>query len=100
VHEADRRGIHVPADISIIAVHNLDLADYVLPSLTTVRMPLFELGRQAVELVLTRDGDFKVSEVIREPLELMSRGSTGPVRTEQGTKPNAAGPSKGLKVDA
>jgi LacI family transcriptional regulator len=100
VHEASRRGIRVPEDISIVAIHNLDLADYLLPSLTTVRMPLFELGRQAVELVLNRDGESRVSEVIREPLELMSRGSTGPVRPDRGTKPTIAGSSKGLKVNA
>ncbi len=100
VHEASRRNIRVPADISIIAVHNLDLADYLLPSLTTVRMPLFELGRQAVDLVLTRDGESRVSEVIREPLELMSRGSTGPVRVDRETLANLAGPSKGLKANA
>jgi LacI family transcriptional regulator len=100
VHEASRRGIRVPDDMSIIAVHNLDLADYLLPSLTTVRLPLFELGRQAVGLILTRDGESRVSEVIREPLELMSRGSTGPVRLDRATNPNLAIHPKGLKANA
>lgn len=44
-------GMSVPNDISVIALHDFALADYVAPALTTVRMPLAEMGAAAVDLV-------------------------------------------------
>jgi LacI family transcriptional regulator len=76
IHEAERQGVNVPKDLSVVGIHDLELADYLLPPLTTVRMPLFELGHRGAELLLTHDGGNRVSEVIREPLELVARGST------------------------
>jgi LacI family transcriptional regulator len=78
IHEAARQGVRVPAQVSVVCVNDLDLADYVQPSLTTVRMPLFELGRRGADLLLNADGRPPVHVVIREPIELVWRGSTGP----------------------
>lgn len=86
IREASRQGVSIPGDLSVVGVHDLDLADYLLPPLTTVRMPLFELGRQGVDLVL-QDTPTRVSEVIREPIELIWRGSTGPVVSGRSTTP-------------
>lgn len=44
-------GKRVPDDISLIAIHDILLANYLSPPLTVVKMPLRELGIKAVELV-------------------------------------------------
>jgi DNA-binding LacI/PurR family transcriptional regulator len=46
------RGFKVPEDISIIGYHNLPLASFVNPSLTTVQTPLAEMGRLATEMLI------------------------------------------------
>jgi len=40
-------GCPVPRDLSVVAVHDMPLASHLVPALTTVRMPLEELGRRA-----------------------------------------------------
>jgi DNA-binding LacI/PurR family transcriptional regulator len=48
-------GTHVPDDVSVIAFHDATVAQYLTPSLSTIWMPLFELGdaasRQLVDLI-------------------------------------------------
>lgn len=41
----------VPNDFSVIAVHDIPLAEFLRPSLSVVKMPLEELGQQAVRMV-------------------------------------------------
>jgi LacI family transcriptional regulator len=48
----DSRGLSVPDDVSLIAIHKLPAEDYRIPPMTCVEMPLRELGRRAAELVL------------------------------------------------
>jgi LacI family transcriptional regulator/LacI family repressor for deo operon, udp, cdd, tsx, nupC, and nupG len=47
-----RRGIAVPDNLSIIGFDDIDMAAYTLPPLTTIRQPRFELGQQAMQMVL------------------------------------------------
>lgn len=44
-------GRRVPDDVSVIALHDYELASMVVPALTTVRMPLRELGRAAMDMM-------------------------------------------------
>lgn len=68
--------VRVPEDISVVALHDIDLARSFQPPLTTVRMPLEELGRRAVELLLDRDPTADIDEMINGPIELVPRAST------------------------
>ncbi len=70
--------INVPHDISVVALHDVALAETFRPALTTVRMPLEELGRRAVELLLNTDPDTDIDETIPGPIELIERDSTAP----------------------
>ena len=45
-------GWAVPADLSIIGFDDMQVGAYVRPAVTTVRQPMEELGRKAVELLL------------------------------------------------
>ena len=47
-----RRGIGVPEDIALVGFSNTDIAELLNPSLTVVRQPAFEMGKQATELLL------------------------------------------------
>ncbi|GAA1550569.1 LacI family DNA-binding transcriptional regulator [Kribbella sancticallisti] len=70
------RGLSVPDDISVVAVHDLPLAEHLVPALTTVRMPLRSLGARATELLLETDPRRPVAEVVRDPIDLVIRRST------------------------
>lgn len=47
-----KRGISVPGDLSIIGFDDIDMAAYAIPPLTTIRQPRFELGQQAMHMML------------------------------------------------
>lgn len=57
-----RLGKSVPGDISIVAIHDLPLADVLATPLTTIAMPLYQLGESAVEAI------FKKAEPTAETL--------------------------------
>ena len=82
---ANELQISVPGELSVIAFHDSELAGFLTPPLATVRMPLFELGRAAAELLIDRiEGRPVPLEVRIEGLgELHARGSTAPPATSQ-----------------
>ncbi|MEO7264439.1 MAG: LacI family DNA-binding transcriptional regulator [Ferruginibacter sp.] len=47
-----RRGITVPDDIALVGFSNSDIAELLNPSLTVVRQPAMEMGKDAIELLL------------------------------------------------
>ncbi len=51
---AQRVGLNVPQDLSLIGFDDIDLAAFTTPALTTVRVPTEELGRHAARQVLIR----------------------------------------------
>ncbi|QEO14961.1 LacI family transcriptional regulator [Agromyces intestinalis] len=72
-------GLQVPADVSVAGFDDNDLSAAATPGLTTVRQPLEEMGRVAVERLL-RVVAREESEPGRVELAttLVVRGSTGP----------------------
>lgn len=60
LREADLR---VPEDVSVVGFDDTLLAHYLVPSLTTVRQPLQEMGQAAAWLALTRLGSDARKEV-------------------------------------
>lgn len=52
--EARELGLRVPEDVSVIAMHDVAHAVISSPALTTVRMPMAELGRTAVAALVRR----------------------------------------------
>jgi LacI family transcriptional regulator len=76
---ANERGIAVPSELSVVGFDDAELAQFVTPTLTTVRQPLAELGRTAVSL-LVRMLDRQGIETLRVELatKLVVRESTAP----------------------
>jgi LacI family transcriptional regulator len=73
------RGISVPGDLSIAGFDDIDTLKDLTPALTTVRLPLQEMGVRAAELVL--DGGRPTPRVIRVPGDVVLRESTRDLRS-------------------
>lgn len=72
-------GFDVPTDLSIVSIHDLPLADYLEPPLTTVHMPVEELGYRGLELLSTVAADRRIEEELDHPMHLVIRKSTAPL---------------------
>ena len=71
-------GCQVPADVAVVGCDDVPLAEYLVPPLTTVHVPLAETGEQAVDLLLRRiRGDPPPEEPLRLPVSLVVRASCG-----------------------
>ncbi|MFD1745660.1 LacI family DNA-binding transcriptional regulator [Rhizobium helianthi] len=79
--EAQRIGKRVPEDFGICGYNDLQFAAITQPPLTTIRVPLFEMGYRAADLVI-RDacGQTKTRSVVNMGFELIARGTTRPPR--------------------
>ena len=78
--EARTLGIGVPQDLSIVAIHDAWTAANAWPPLTTVRMPLYELGKVSMAAIFDRIRTQAIDDVVvRSPApELVLRESTAP----------------------
>ncbi|WEV63816.1 LacI family DNA-binding transcriptional regulator [Bifidobacterium sp. ESL0732] len=75
--EVKKTGRRIPEDLSIVGYDDVEFAEALNPSLTTVRQPSYELGESAARLLI---GDH--AEEVRKkewPVSLIVRNSTGPV---------------------
>jgi DNA-binding LacI/PurR family transcriptional regulator len=52
IRAARSRGLRIPEDLSIVGFDDTTEAQFVTPALTTVRQPLTEMGRAAVDVLL------------------------------------------------
>jgi LacI family transcriptional regulator len=52
LHCANEIGLRVPDDLSVLAYDDLPLADFLIPPVSTIAMPLHELGRLGVDALL------------------------------------------------
>src|SRR5580700_439873 len=76
-----REGGHkVPEDVSVMGFDDIEFASIAYPPLTTIRLPLQEMGATAAELLLRKlTNDEKVRSLRVRP-ELIVRSSTCPAR--------------------
>jgi LacI family transcriptional regulator len=92
-------GLAVPDQLSVIAIHDTWVADVTWPPLTTVRMPMYQLGQEAVRaLNLLLSGGRAVDSVVDNPAPVLTkRASTAPPprRAVRGRIARELGSSKG-----
>ena len=76
LHYLHRRGIDVPGRVSVVGFDDLQQSAYVRPALTTVHLPLYEVGATACERLIERVYGTveRVAEVL--PTHLVVREST------------------------
>ncbi|MFD6416388.1 LacI family DNA-binding transcriptional regulator [Streptomyces sp. NPDC060194] len=79
IRAARRRGLSVPADVSIVGFDDSAFMTATEPPLSTVRQPIEAIGRAAVDLLCSqiRGSQAHAGELLFEP-ELVVRGSTAP----------------------
>jgi LacI family transcriptional regulator len=73
----ERHGLDCPVDVSVVGFNDIPFVDRLRPPLTTVRIPQYELGRQAASLLLERlsSPGAAPKRLLLAP-ELVIRGST------------------------
>lgn len=76
------RGLRVPDDVSVAGFDDLFVARYSAPPLTTVRQPMREMGRMALETLVRLCGGGESQPIVKMAGELMVRGSTAPPRED------------------
>jgi LacI family gluconate utilization system Gnt-I transcriptional repressor len=75
--ECQRQGWQVPGRIAIGGFNDAELATLLNPPLTTVRVPRYEIGRRAVELILDRLAGSPIPEkIVNVGYEIIVRAST------------------------
>ncbi len=77
IHEINERGLSVPDDILVIGHGDFEIAELVKPRLSTIRVPVFELGEQAAKVLLQiMDKNFPEEKGCMIDTKLIIRGST------------------------
>lgn len=76
--EAQRLGVDVPGQLSIVGFDDLDLAAQLQPALTTVHVPAEDMWRRAADQVLALLRGEPAPAATEVEVALVVRGSTGP----------------------
>jgi len=81
MHMLHQMGVRVPAEMSVVGFDDLRHAAFVNPSLTTIHLPLYQVGATAAERLIERihGRQEPVADVL--PTHLVVRESTAMVRT-------------------
>jgi len=73
------QGFEVPADVSVVGFDDIQGAAFHIPSLTTIRQPLTQMGKVAARILLQRiRGQATFPDVVPIRPELVIRESTCP----------------------
>ena len=74
-------GIRVPEDVSVVGFDGTEVSDLCTPRLTTIKLPLVEMGERAVKVLLQqmREGTGLLEKIIL-PVQLKGGESTAPRR--------------------
>lgn len=89
IHAIQDRGFSVPHDYSVIGFDDLPETAYVFPRLTTVAQPIREVGQRATQRLEALINDHRMGHepapgaVVRVPVTLIERDSTGPARNQR-----------------
>ncbi len=72
-------GYSIPGDISIISIDDIETAQYLNPMLTTVHIPIEEMGQMAAKTLIDRiEGGHSLPMKINLPFYIANRESCGP----------------------
>ena len=79
VYQAARRaGFGVPEDLSIVGFDDTPMASRIWPPLTTVRLPIREMGKAAAALLTRARADASAPHLVAFQPEIVVRQSTAP----------------------
>ena len=70
-------GFRIPEDVSVVGFDDIEISDYMIPRLTSIRQPISEIGEQAVSSLHKQiNGKFMGEIVVTAPYRLVIREST------------------------
>jgi DNA-binding LacI/PurR family transcriptional regulator len=52
IHAANELGLRVPVDLAVVGFDNIPFGSYFDPPLTTVEVPMYQIGAAAVEMLV------------------------------------------------
>lgn len=77
----NEHGYSIPQDISIISIDDIDTAQYLRPMLTTIHIPVEEMGQMAAKTLIDRiEGGHKLPLKVSLPFYIAKRESCGPFK--------------------
>ena len=78
MHYLTARGTRIPEDVALVGFGGANVSGLVTPTLSTIRMPLYEMGVTAFNALLDRINNVEGSErIVNELPELIVRQSSG-----------------------
>lgn len=77
IKRAQELGVKIPDDVAIVGYDDIIVSSMVIPSLTTIKQPIFEMGKSAVKILISQmESDIKyVNEVVIFQPEIVIRES-------------------------
>lgn len=76
INQLRKMDLRVPADVSVAGFDDIEYAEHVYPSLTTVRVPMEKLGKTGAEQLITAiETGEKIPDVMIVPHEIVIRNS-------------------------
>jgi DNA-binding LacI/PurR family transcriptional regulator len=77
MHTALRLGLDVPGDVAVCGFDDFPFSQFTHPALTTVRIPAYDMGREAARILIDHLGGVEAEvEQVEFDVELMVRAST------------------------
>lgn len=77
MHTALRLGLEVPGDVAVCGFDDFPFSQFTHPALTTVRIPAYDMGREAARILIDHmGGNGAKTEQVEFEVELMVRAST------------------------
>lgn len=71
-------GLRIPEDISVISMDDIEIAQYISPMLTTMHIPIEEMGKMAAKILIDRiNNGHSLPLKLSLPYYLAKRDSTG-----------------------
>lgn len=78
IHNA---GLRIPEDISVVGYHDAPLAEVLIPPLTVVKLPLYEMGYKGTDdLINMLNGKEIKGPILLPPTGIIKRKSAAPIR--------------------
>jgi DNA-binding LacI/PurR family transcriptional regulator len=75
-----KSGLKIPRDLAIVGLSNLEISEYICPTLTTVHVPKEELGMFAAKILINKiESGRQIPVKVELPFKLIVRESCGAV---------------------
>ena len=70
-------GVKVPSQVAVIGLSNIEISKYSNPPLSTISLPIHDMGRVAAQVLFNRiEGDDTPPKTVTISAEVLKRSST------------------------